>query len=70
MVWTRKVSAKGSVTIPAEIRKLLGLVPGGEVAFLGSGRGSVVMVNAAELSEAATQDLQAGMEKHKENDEK
>ena len=70
MVWTRKVSAKGSVTIPAEIRKLLDLVPGGEVAFLGSGRGSVVMVNAAELSEAATQDLQAGMEKHKENDEK
>lgn len=70
MVWTRKVSAKGSVTIPAEIRRHLGVVPGDEVAFLGSGQGSVVIVNASELSNASVQDLQAGMEKTKEKTKK
>lgn len=70
MVWTRKVSAKGVVTIPAEIRRLLGLVPGSEVVFLCSGPGSVVMVNAEDLSKAATQELRAEMEKIKEKDDK
>ena len=70
MVWTRKVSAKGVVTIPTEIRRLLGLVPGSEVVFLCSGAGSVVMVNAEDLLKAATQELQAEMEKIKEKDDK
>ena len=31
--WSRKVDASGQVTIPAELRKQLGLTPGTRVVF-------------------------------------
>lgn len=37
-------SAKGQVTIPAEIREMIGLEPGGSVQFVTNGRGEVQLI--------------------------
>lgn len=39
-----KTSAKGQTTIPAEVRELLGLQPGGAVQFIADGTGVVRIV--------------------------
>lgn len=43
-IFEAKASTKGQVTVPAEVRKLLGLEPGGRLQFRTSGEGEVVMV--------------------------
>jgi len=40
-----KVTSQGQITIPADIRKLLGVQPGGKVVFIQEGN-RVVMANA------------------------
>jgi antitoxin PrlF len=39
-----KASSKGQVTIPAEIRELIGLEPGGTVQFVTDGEGGVRLI--------------------------
>lgn len=39
-----KASLKGQVTIPAEIRELIGLEPGGTVQFVTDGEGGVRLI--------------------------
>jgi len=42
-----KVSANGQITLPAEIRRLLGLKPGDKVLFLQKPNGEIVVSNAS-----------------------
>lgn len=53
-----KVMSKGQITIPKDIRDLLGLSCGDRVTFIVDGAGSVRLVNAATY---AMQLLQANM---------
>ena len=53
-----KVMSKGQITIPKDIRDLLGLSCGNRVTFIVDGSGSVRLVNAATY---AMQLLQANM---------
>ena len=53
-----KVMSKGQITIPKDIRDLLGLSCGDRVTFIVDGTGSVRLVNAATY---AMQLLQANM---------
>ena len=53
-----KVMSKGQITIPKDIRDLLGLSCGDRVTFIADGSGSVRLVNAATY---AMQLLQANM---------
>ncbi len=39
-----KASLKGQVTIPAEIREMIGLEPGGTVQFVTDGKGGVRLI--------------------------
>lgn len=39
-----KSSAKGQVTIPSEIRELIGLAPGGSVQFVSNDKGEVRLI--------------------------
>ena len=55
---TAKVMPKGQVTIPADIRKLLGVEPGDKVVFVSDGK-RVVVANAAVY---ALETLQSQME--------
>jgi AbrB family looped-hinge helix DNA binding protein len=40
---TATVTSKGQITIPKRVRETLGLGPGDQVTFEGSGRGAVVL---------------------------
>ena len=42
-IWIRKINAKGQVTIPAELRKQLGLRPGGSVVVLWQQDGCIML---------------------------
>ncbi|OAP36968.1 AbrB family transcriptional regulator [Sinorhizobium glycinis] len=42
------VTAKGQVTIPKQVRDLMGIGPGSKVEFLRSNDGSIVLVRADE----------------------
>ncbi len=39
-----KASSKGQVTIPVEVRQLIGLAPGGSVQFIAEGGGQVRII--------------------------
>lgn len=43
-IYDAKTSSKGQVTVPAEVRKLLGLEPGGKLQFRTSEEGKVEVV--------------------------
>jgi AbrB family looped-hinge helix DNA binding protein len=43
-IFTARTSMKGQVTVPAEVRKLLGLAPGGKLQFRTSESGKVEIV--------------------------
>jgi AbrB family looped-hinge helix DNA binding protein len=42
-----KISANGQITVPVEIRRLLGLKPGDKILFLEKQDGEVVLSNAS-----------------------
>ncbi len=42
-----KVSSGGGITVPAEIRRLLGLKPGDRILFLQNKNGEIVIDNAS-----------------------
>jgi AbrB family looped-hinge helix DNA binding protein len=42
-----KISANGQITVPAEIRRLLGLKSGDKILFLENSRGEIVINNAS-----------------------
>jgi AbrB family looped-hinge helix DNA binding protein len=43
-IYNVKISQKGQVTIPTEVRKLIGLEPGGRVQFITTETGKVEVV--------------------------
>ena len=45
-----KISAKGQITLPIEIRKLLGVTLGDKVLFVRKENGDIVIRNAANIS--------------------
>ena len=45
-----KISANGQLTLPIEIRKLLGVESGDKVLFVQNDKGEVVVSNAAAIS--------------------
>ncbi|SCB28698.1 AbrB/MazE/SpoVT family DNA-binding domain-containing protein [Rhizobium multihospitium] len=51
-----RVTEKGQVTIPKEIRDRLGIGPGSEVDFIASG-GGAMLVKIAEASDPAIRDF-------------
>lgn len=57
-----RVTEKGQVTIPKEIRDRLGIVPGSEVDFIASGRGAM-LVKIAEASDPAIRDFDDWLER-------
>jgi AbrB family looped-hinge helix DNA binding protein len=42
-----KISANGQITVPAEIRRLLGLKSGDKILFLENSSGEIVICNAS-----------------------
>jgi antitoxin PrlF len=42
-----KISANGQITVPVEIRRLLGLKPGDKILFLQKPNGEIVVSNAS-----------------------
>jgi len=46
-----RVTEKGQVTIPKEIRDHLGIEPGSEVEFIASGKGALLVKSDAETPE-------------------
>lgn len=55
-----KVMSKGQITIPKDIRELLGLSCGDRVTFIVDGKDSVRLVNAATYSMQLLQDSMSG----------
>jgi AbrB family looped-hinge helix DNA binding protein len=45
-----KMTAKGQITLPVAIRKILGLKPGDKVGFIMDGGGEIRVVNVAGLT--------------------
>jgi len=58
-VKTANISEDGKVTIPAEIRQLLGVSPGDQISFIQNGDGEIVIKNA---SAQAIEDAQQAFE--------
>lgn len=56
-----RVTEKGQVTIPKEIRDRLGIVPGSEVDFIASG-GGAMLVKIGEASDPAIRDFDDWLE--------
>lgn len=50
MIEVSKISAKGQVTIPVELRKLLQLTEGSKVAFITDDSGRVYLANSSMLA--------------------
>lgn len=42
-----KISANGQITVPVEIRRLLGLKPGDKILFFQKQDGEIVVINAS-----------------------
>ncbi|MBB3611216.1 AbrB/MazE/SpoVT family DNA-binding domain-containing protein [Rhizobium sp. BK602] len=57
-----RVTEKGQVTIPKEIRDRLGIGPGSEVDFIASGSGAM-LVKIAEASDSAIRDFDDWLER-------
>ncbi|MGV1789698.1 AbrB/MazE/SpoVT family DNA-binding domain-containing protein [Rhizobium sp. A37_96] len=57
-----RVTEKGQVTIPKEVRDRLGIRPGSEVDFIASGNGAM-LVKIAEASEPAIRDFDDWLER-------
>ncbi|NKJ03414.1 MULTISPECIES: AbrB/MazE/SpoVT family DNA-binding domain-containing protein [Rhizobium] len=57
-----RVTEKGQVTIPKEIRDRLGIGPGSEVDFIASGSGAM-LVKIAEASDPAIRDFDDWLER-------
>ena len=55
MIEVAKISSQGQVTIPAEIRKSLGLSGGDKIAFITNEAGEFVLANASLLALAKAQ---------------
>ena len=55
-----KITAKGQITIPVQIRKMLSLKDGDKVVFMTDG-GKVVMENSARLAIREAQEAFAGL---------
>jgi AbrB family looped-hinge helix DNA binding protein len=55
-----KLSANGQITVPAEVRRRLHLVPGDKVLFLERPNGEVVVAKAGLAALAQAQDAFAG----------
>ena len=51
-----KISANGQLTLPIEIRKLLGVKAGDKVLFIQNDEGEIVVSNASALSMNTPQD--------------
>ena len=45
MLALAKVSSNGQITIPSEVRKALGVLPGGKVLFYQNAAGEIVIAN-------------------------
>lgn len=56
-----RVSANGQITVPVEIRRLLGLKEGDKILFLKKENGEVVACNAAALALAEAQKAFSGV---------
>lgn len=52
-----RVTEKGQVTIPKEIRDRLGIVPGSEVDFVASSKGALLVRVDASVEEPAIRDF-------------
>ena len=50
-----RVSANGQITVPAEVRKSLGLKPGDKILFTENDRGETVICNASAAALKRTQ---------------
>ena len=50
MLEVTKISSKGQITIPIELRKKLNLVAGGKLAFIDGEDGRVYVVNSSMLA--------------------
>jgi len=57
-----RVTEKGQVTIPKEIRDRLGITPGSEVDFIASG-GGAMLVKIGEASDSAIRDFDDWLER-------
>lgn len=55
-----KLSANGQITVPAEVRRRLHVVPGGKLLFLEKPNGEVVIAKAAVSALAEVQEAFAG----------
>lgn len=65
-----KLSANGQITVPIEIRRLLGLKSGDKILFFQNQGGEVVVANASAQALSKVQDAFAGLaEKLGANDE-
>ena len=56
-----KLSANGQITVPAEIRRLLGLKSGGKILFFQNQGGEVVLSNASATAIRKAQAAFAGL---------
>ena len=63
MLEVTKVSSKGQVTIPIELRKRLNLTTGGKLAFIDGDDGNVYVVNSSLLALKTIQSEMAGQAK-------
>lgn len=63
MLEVTKVSSKGQVTIPIELRKRLNLTAGGKLAFIEGDDGNIYVVNSSLLALKTIQGEMAGQAK-------
>ena len=56
-----KLSANGQITVPVEIRRLLGLKSGDKILFFQNQGGEVVVANASAQALSKVQDAFAGL---------
>lgn len=61
MIEVAKISEKGQVTIPVELRKRLKLTKGSKVAFIEDADGRIYVVNSSMLALKSAQNAFAGV---------
>lgn len=61
MVEVSKISSKGQVTIPIELRKLLNLSEGSKVAFITDKNGRIYLANSSMLALREAQESFSGV---------
>ena len=64
MLEVTKISSKGQITIPIELRKKLNLVSGGKLAFIEGDDGKVYVVNSSMLALKTAQNAFSGAAKN------